>query len=413
MKLLTQNHHSFKWLSLATIIKLLLVAALIVFCFTIIPNAAAQYTEVTRLGTSQAICKPGINTPAELQDFFSNNASLINGLLADSSWGGDSQQLFDAVASGDFTEKQYSPGSTFEWMAMRKGTEPNKGQPQVEANRVWAGKQAFTGYEVNLVNACVSYQLVIPKVCCNLSLAAATPITDSPTLNIESDGSTLKVCSDSDASVTLTGPDGASFGLALDDNACWSDSTLAPGTYTAEANSECGSTTQSAAITAPTAPATSDVRKWIPFIAGTVGTETLMRYEQEWDMEVRDSSGMFGVRAGVKAPIGQSLFIVPAIGVFHRNGINNNNVYPDNGVNLDLGIEKFINERFFIGIGAGLWDVDDSDYREESIFIKTGGTITDRTEWFVEARGIDSDNPDGDDGFSDNHAFNGGVRFLF
>ena len=58
-------------------------------------------------------------------------------------------------------------------------------------------------------------------------------------------------------------------------------------------------------------------------------------------------------------------------------------------------------------------DINDSDFRDGSIFINAGGSITPATEWFIEARGIDSDNPDGNDAVDDNRSFNAGIRLLF
>ncbi|MGH1543685.1 MAG: hypothetical protein ACRBHB_25010 [Arenicella sp.] len=391
--------------------KPVIAVAMVLTSFVAISSASAQYTEVRRLGTSEAICKPGIETRAELQAFFANNPDVVKAILQDADWQGDPQQLMDAIAAGDFSETSYEPGTTFEWMSSRK-----KGVPTALPRRIWAGKEAFEGFEVNLTSSCTNYQMVIPKACCNLSLATTSKVEVAPVLTTTVDGDSMTVCSDPGSKVTLTGPDGVAKELTLDEKGCWTGTELPAGDYAANSVGECGVADSSAVIAAPAvAAAVLPAKKsgLIPFIAPFVGTETLMRYETMWAMDMRDASGLVGLRGGVKVPLGKDFYLVPALGIMNRTSINEGIDYPDNGVSLDLGVEKYVTNSIFIGAGFGMWDVDDSDFREESFFINAGGTVTKSTEWFVEARGIDSDNPDGKDGFSDNHAYNAGIRFLF
>ena len=235
---------------------------------------------------------------------------------------------------------------------------------------------------------------------------------------METTGDSLTVCTDPTATVTLTSPNATSSELTLNEQGCWTGTALAAGNYSAAAIDTCGETSQTAIV----APAAADTEAAhpaakaagiLPFIAPFIGSETLMRYETSWDMDMRDASGIVGLRGGVKVPLGNDFSLVPALGIQHRTSVNEGNVYPDEGVNIDLGVEKYLTENFFIGAGVGLWDVDDSDYREESVFINIGGGLSESLEWFAEARGIDSENVDGHDGFGDNKAYNAGVRFLF
>ena len=106
------------------------------------------------------------------------------------------------------------------------------------------------------------------------------------------------------------------------------------------------------------------------------------------------------------------MWLVPQLGIHHRTGVNEGNEYPDEGISLDIGIEKFVSNYLFIGAGVGIWDLDDSDFRQESIFVNLGGKISPAMEWFLEARGIGSDS-EVSDSFSDNHLYAAGIRFLF
>jgi len=337
--------------SFSTLVKRLAASAILLSSLLVVANASAQYTEVRRLGTSQAICKGGIETGAELQAFFANNPDKVKSILSDAGWSGDDQILFDAISNGDFTEKKYEPGTTFIWMsAMRKGKAVSL------PNRIWAGKEAFDGFEVNVVSQGVNYQMVIPHACCNLSLAATSAVVEK----------------------VVEAP-------------------------------------KPAPVPAPVvaAPVVEKAAKVIPFIAPFIGSESLMRYETRWAMDMDDSSGLVGVRAGVKYAIGKGLYLVPTLGLFTRTSVNDGIDYPEEGASLDLGIEKYVSEKIFVGAGVGAWNIDDSDFRQSSVFLNAGGDINKATEWFLELRGIDSDNVDGKDGYSDNHAYNAGVRFKF
>ena len=258
--------------------------------------------------------------------------------------------------------------------------------------------------------------MVIPKECCNLSLATATEIKTEPKLTTSVDGDSMTVCSTPGTTVTMTEPNATQRELPLDANGCWTGAALAAGNYSFTATDECGITSQSASIAAApiaAAPIAKKAAGIIPFIAPFIGTETLMRYETRWEMDMRDSSGLVGLRAGAKFPIAKSLYLVPAVGIFSRTSVNEGIDFPEEGASIDLGIEKYVSETFFVGAGVGIWNVDDSEFDQESFFINAGGDISKSTEWFVEARGIESDNVDGKDGFSDNHAYNAGVRFKF
>lgn len=397
------------------LVKLCMLAVIVLVALIISNAASAQYTDIKRLGTSQAICKkPGVQTAEELQVFFAENADIVGEILSDAAWQGDTEKLFDAIKNGDFEEKVYPVGTTFEWMGMRK----NK-QAIASPMRRWAGETSFSGFEVTIRNACVDNQIVIPKICCNIALAASTEVETNPSLEIVAGDRSLRVCTDntSDIQLFLTGPDGASSGLSIDNSGCWYGDMLEPGDYTVKVTAECGETSETVSIGEANRAVEHDKpltkKQLVAFIAAFAGTETLMRLETAWNMEMRDSSGIAGLRGGLKVPLTRSLTLVPSIGALHRNGVNDGNVYPDETVFADIGLEANISKNFFVGAGVGVWDANDGDFREESIFINASGPITPISEWFVEARGIDSDNPDGNDGFSDNRSFNVGVRLLF
>ena len=108
-------------------------------------------------------------------------------------------------------------------------------------------------------------------------------------------------------------------------------------------------------------------------------------------MPVQDSSGFVGVRAGLKIPVGAGWSLVPSVGVIDRNGINDGNVFPETTFNVDFGVEKQFTKRFFAGAGVGAWNIDESDFREESAYVNGGISITKKLDWFAEGRYIDNE----------------------
>ena len=294
-------------------------------------DAFAKYTEVRRLGTSEAICVGGVKNAAEFQAWTAANKKTITSILSTTKLAGQSDAIMAAIAKGEFTEKNYAPGTTFKWMSANK-----KGVPTALRDRIWAGKDAFIGYEMFVESNGSRYHIVVPKVCCNFSLASIETLPKpkpkpKPVVKVEP--------------------------------------KPAP---------------------AP-APVVKKKRSLIPFVGLTVGSESVERFEPSWNMPVQDSSGFVGVRAGLKIPVGAGWSLVPSVGVIDRNGINDGNVFPETTFNVDFGVEKQFTKRFFAGAGVGAWNIDESDFREESAYVNGGISITKKLDWFAEGRYIDNE----------------------
>lgn len=305
-----------------TVTHLILVSSLLIS-----GGAFAKYTEVKRLGTGQAVCIGGVKSASEFQTWTAANKATVRAIIALTALDGEQNQIFDAIAKGQFVEKQYVPGTTFHWMSVKK-----KGVPTILPERIWAGKKAFVGYEMFITKGSEKYQIVVPKECCNFSLASVQKIEKAPVV-------------------------------------------IAPAPVTP---------------IAPAAPIVEKASNITPFVALMVGSESLKRYEAMWDMDMQDSSGIAGIKVGAKFKVAEGLSIVPAIGLVHRLGINEGSVYPESSGHIDLGIEKQISDKFFVGAGFGWWNVNKSDYDEASAYINVGGAISKGLDWFVEGRAIDA-----------------------
>ena len=314
---------------------------------SVAPASAQIYHDVSRLGTSQAICTPGIESGDELQAFFANNPQAVRNILSSANWPGDPQDLIDAVAAGNFTSEQYEPGTEFQWMSAKKD-----GSEVALPYRRWTGNEAFAGFEVNVVSNCQQSQIVIPNACCNISLIGSTPVT-----------------------VGECGPE-----------------EVAP---------------------AP-APAPVEASKGgiVPFIGAIYGTETRPRYEPTWDKDMRDSSGITGVKVGILSPINDTMSWFAQGGYISRDGVNEHNVYPSSNYFADIGLEQKLGTSGFVGAGVGIWNIDDNAFDDGSFFIHGGSSIGNTPlDWFIEGRAFF--NSDGVYEIEDNKVFSAGVRYQF
>jgi hypothetical protein len=317
--------------------------------------SAQQYKKLTRLGTSESVCAGGVETAADLQSFFASNPNAIRDILADSGWAGDAEALLAAVANGEMTERAYPVGTQMAWMGAKKG-----GAYKANPYREWAGAKSFEAFQVNVSSGCQVYHIAIPKDCCNVSL-----------IDVKPDNS----------------------------NECMADKAVAP---------------------VPVAPVeevadtkvASKAPALVPFFGVFAGSEVRPRYEPSWDMDMVDSSGVIGVRAGLMKALSAKTSMFGQISYYDRQGINDGNIYPEDNFAFDIGLDRKLSESAFIGGGIGAWNVDDSDYRDTSIFGHVGGDIgKSKFQWFLEGRLFDSDSMN-HDSLSDNKMFSAGVRYI-
>ena len=174
-----------------------------------------EYTDIRRLGTSNAVFKPGPQNREDLQRMFSDHRADYEKVLRDTNWPGDPDDLFAAVENGDFSEAQYPVGHTFEWMAVRK-----RGVVQATGRIRWAGRDPFEAFEIRFESNGQEHRFLIPKACGNLALiqmrdAGPPPLTTVvPRINIQSPNQ----CTGANVTVDVTipgMPDGASLELTL------------------------------------------------------------------------------------------------------------------------------------------------------------------------------------------------------
>lgn len=337
-----------------------------IFCLLILSNqiaSAQQYKKITRLGTSQAVCAGGIETAEQLQAFFANNPSKIKDVLADSGWSGSADELIEMVANGEMIERSYPIGTRLIWTGVKKD-----GKYLANRYREWAGAEPFEGFQINYKSECKVHHIAIPKACCNVSLVSIEEDTVSSEC-VEPEVQT--------AVVEQQVPE-----------------------VVAEPEADLS------------APKQADHLALVPFIGAFVGTETRPRFEPSWDMDMRDSSGVIGVRAGLLKALTARTSLLGQVSYLERQGVNDGNIFPEENFSVDIGVEHKLSQRAFIGAGVGAWDIDDSDFRETSLYGIVGGDIgQSKLQWFLEGRVFDSDS-ETLDSISNNRMFSVGLRYL-
>ncbi|HXV65003.1 MAG TPA: hypothetical protein VEK15_30190 [Vicinamibacteria bacterium] len=164
--------------------------------------SAQEYVDIRRLGTSNAISRPGPSTGEELQQVFRTNRADYEKVLADARWPGDPNDLFNAVESGSFSEASYPVGHTFEWMAVRKN-----GVAQPTRPIRWAGTAPFEAFEIRFESRGQEHRFLIPKACGNLALVQMRPV--EPQIDLEALTPRLRVqspnnCTGANVTVDVT-----------------------------------------------------------------------------------------------------------------------------------------------------------------------------------------------------------------
>jgi hypothetical protein len=218
--------------------------------------------------------------------------------------------------------------------------------------RQWAGSSSFDAFQVNVASDCKIHHIAIPKICCNVSL--------------------ISIVDDTSA--------------------------------------ECVTVVDVVDVAEEIAPVTK--LGLIPFVGVFAGSETRPRFEPAWNMDKVDSSGIIGVRAGLLKELSTRTSVFGQVSYYDRQGVNTGNIYPDTNFSLDIGAERNLGQNFFVGGGVGAWNIDDSDFRDASLFGHIGGNLgKSNFQWLVEGRLFDSDSAT-NDSVSDNRMLSAGIRYL-
>ncbi len=185
---------------------------------------AQEYKDITRLGTSAAISRPGPRDGDQLKRIFQRNRADYEKVLREANWPGNPEDLFRAVENNQFSEAQYPVGHTFEWMAVRKR---GVAVPSVPVR--WAGTAPFEAFEIRVDSNNRAYRFLIPKACGNLALVSSGPTAQQlreeqeqerlralvPTLRVQAPNLCTGTNATVDVGVSGSMPEGASVELTM------------------------------------------------------------------------------------------------------------------------------------------------------------------------------------------------------
>lgn len=189
-----------------------IVAVLIVLAFstfTFAALAADQTRKIRRLGNPvTAFSKEVADTQEKLQSQFVQYRSDLEQVLEDAGWGGNPQDLFDAVAAGKASRVMVPVDKVLPWMAFRKG-----GKPTVGANLEWAGKEPFDAWTLKFESNDAVHTFLIPVACLNLAYIKQGPPYPAPSCELQTNaGDAMAAACGELEPITLTGTtDGASM----------------------------------------------------------------------------------------------------------------------------------------------------------------------------------------------------------
>jgi hypothetical protein len=128
---------------------------------------ATNGIEIARLGGPHAFAEP-LQTGADLQQMLGEQQEDLKRVLSIAACEVSIEELSAAVAQGQVTEIDVAAGTTMQWMALRRD-----GVPVVEGPVIWAGKQPFAAFAIELESSAVRYTFLVPKPCGNLALLEA------------------------------------------------------------------------------------------------------------------------------------------------------------------------------------------------------------------------------------------------
>lgn len=364
------------------------------------PVAQAQFKEITRLGTSESLCKGGVTSADGLKAWFMANRSEVEQVLADAGAANMGDAVLSAIESGNVEEKTISAGTEFLWMGRRK-----KGQPIAQQNVRYMGKKDEPGFGITVTDNCQTHELLIPAICCNLSLISSSPVPPPgmPSLDVippdSCDGGVVDIRAvgetGSNLDVVLVGPDGQERTLSegeLNGNL----NVSGAGSYSvkAGASNSCGESAdrtvamfevEACPVEVTEAPPEEKMKpSIIPFVAAFIGTQHRSRDLCDCYGDLDET--IIGGRAGLKYPINDRLHAFGQVGAAVDT--------EDSAYSLlqaDIGLETRIGEKGFFGGGVGIWDINSSLYRDPTIFLH-GGVDTpwklggNTLQWFIEGR---------------------------
>jgi hypothetical protein len=313
------------------------LAVLMLGFVAVIPAQAADEcaafpieNRISQLGGSRTSFAEGaqVNSVASLQSQFVNYESDIRQVLDSHGLSHVADALMDSVARGEgLSEGAVQPGDDFEWMAWRR-----EGRPVSTVPVCLNTTRSYDTYDVAVTMdegaTMTTYYFTIPKICMNIAYVG---------------------------SETVTKPVAAAPAPAP------------------------------APVAAPAPqPAPVVARGSNAFFGPFIGLERRTRDLCNCIDDV--SSGLLGLLGGVHIPLGSD-----RTHLLMQAGVAANLRESEwSTLFADIGLDFSVGERGFVGVGVGLWDINDSRMKDTNVYLhggKDAWTWRDHTvQWFLQGR---------------------------
>jgi hypothetical protein len=325
-------------------------------------------------------------------------------------------QVQNILSNGQVTETTLAPGTTIEWMALRRGG------PNVVRNVRWDGNAPLEGFEFIIDDMNETYTFFVPEICGNVSLVRREPSREAARRAAEAAeaarAAAAKAAADK-AAADKAAADKAAADKAAADKAAADKAAAdkAAADKAAEAARQAAEAAEAARLAEEARLALERDLRVRPFIAGLFGKQQ-RQYDDTDPADLGQltptvpafGDALVGFKGGVNLRLSEHFTFAPAVGV---------------AVNLDEGdrtslfgdaeIQYIFARGAYLGTGVSLWDFTHSDIFTPA-WLGTAGFPLWRNDAAYRQLQLSMEWRQMFDRMSDpdvNYQFWGGLRFLF
>ena len=332
--------------------------------------APSQVRPIRQLGGSTRFTPP-VNTVGALQKTMSQPRiqTDIRTVLEMDNLGSLTGEVTKILSSGMVMDTTVPNGTTFLWMALRRG-----GRPEISRNLRWDGDKPLEGYQFVIDDLKETYTFFVPKICGNLSLVSREPSREAARRAEEArkaEAAKAAAAAAADAAKKAEAAKAAAAAAAAD-----AARKAAADKAAADAAAEAARKAEEARKAAAELKAEQDrlaaedaALTFRPFFAGYFGKQQ-RQYDEDDPAEIgfvmpdntvtAFGDALFGVKGGVQINVAgymeSGFMFTPAIGVaVNLEEVDRTSFFGD----LEVGYT--FARGFSLGTGLTLWDFTHGD----------------------------------------------------
>jgi hypothetical protein len=325
-------------------------------------------------------------------------------------------QVQNILSNGQVTETTLAPGTTIEWMALRRGG------PNVVRNIRWDGDAPLEGFEFIIDDMNETYTFFVPEICGNVSLVRREPSREAARRAAEAAEAARAAAAK--AAADKAAADKAAADKAAADKAA-ADKAAADKAAADKAAADKAAADKAAADAAAEAARQAEEARLAlerdlrvrPFIAGYFGKQQ-RQYDDTDPADVGRllstvpafGDPLVGFKGGVNLRLSEHFTFAPAVGVaVNLNESERTSFFGD------AEIQYIFQRGAYLGTGVSLWDFTHTDIFTPA-WLGTAGLPLWRNDAAYRQLQLSLEWRQMFDRMSDpdvNYQFWGGLRFLF